>query len=435
MLGSEALTKIQAIILIAIIVVAVAGGAAAYFLLGGDEESLETIKIGVCADIDVGGGKAVLQGAILAAEQVNAQGGVLGRNVSIVTQDDDSLSQGSQENAHNALTKLITVDEADFIISSGVIAFVGVYQEIIAEYQKILFYFGGSNADVWTQKVLDNYERYKYYFYCMQNETASDLLRIGTYAAMKELIGLNKVAIWASGTPTEGGLVDDDTRILTELGFEVVHTAYVSYDTVDFSSYFAKAEEAGAEIIIPWIFSGAGFSLMNEYNTRQSPTVLWGLPYSVSSPHGWEWSGGKCNYVTGAAVAVVAGYNLTSKVIPFREAYFERWDEEVSGAYTAFAYDIVRFVLPDAIQRAGTIETDAVIEALEETKIEETSLWENFAFSSSHAFLYKEDEIHMGSIHFQWQNGELVPVCPKEAREGAEATYIFPDWPGPWDEQ
>jgi hypothetical protein len=47
------------------------------------------------------------------------------------------------------------------------------------------------------------------------------------------------------------------------------------------------------------------------------------------------------------------------------------------------AYDILRFILPDAIERAGIIETDAVIEALEQTSIE-TSQARNFVFTESH---------------------------------------------------
>ena len=116
MLDSTAITKIQSMILIAVIVVAGAGGAAAYLLLREEEQSGEPIKIGVCADLDLFTGKAVWQGAVLAAEQVNAEGGVLGRNLTIVGQDDDSESGGDVVTAQNALTRLMTVDEADFII-------------------------------------------------------------------------------------------------------------------------------------------------------------------------------------------------------------------------------------------------------------------------------------------------------------------------------
>ena len=35
---------------------------------------------------------------------------------------------------------------------------------------------------------------------------------------------------------------------------------------------------------------------------------------------------------------------------------------------------------------------------------------------------------------FQWQNGEMVPVYPKKIMDEAGATYLFPDWHGPWDD-
>jgi branched-chain amino acid transport system substrate-binding protein len=432
MLNSFAITKIQAIVLVSVVVFASIGGVAIYFLLGVQEQPPENIKIGVCADIDFAGGKATLQGAILAAEQVNAEGGILGRNITIVAEDDDTLTSTDPTIGSNALTKLIIVDKADFIITSGIMSVANIYQEIVAEHKKILFHFG-DNRDSLTQKVLDNYDRYKYYFRCLANETAYRLINNQVYLAMREYTGFNKVAVWGSeigmGNPT-----DDTVAVLNELGFEVVHTAAIPSDVIDFSSYFAQAEAQGAEVIIPliWAISG-GIPLVKEYNVRQSPTVIWGLPY-VASQYGWEYSGGLCNYVTSSSAAVVAGYPLTSKVIPTREAYFERWGEPLGGAYIAFAYDVVRFILPDAIERAGTIETDAVIAALEKTEIEETSLYQDFAFDSSHDVLVRGYEDHIGSIHFQWQDGELVPIYPQKFMEEAEATYIFPDWSGPWDD-
>jgi hypothetical protein len=61
LLNSKVLTKIQAILLVAIIVAAVVAGAA-YVLSGGQEESSETIKIGILTDI-AGSGKGIWQQA------------------------------------------------------------------------------------------------------------------------------------------------------------------------------------------------------------------------------------------------------------------------------------------------------------------------------------------------------------------------------------
>ena len=78
-----ALTKIQSVALLAVIVVAGLVGVAAYVILGGQDQASETIKIGVATNLDTGY-KQIWQGAVLAAEEVNAEGGVLGRQFEIV---------------------------------------------------------------------------------------------------------------------------------------------------------------------------------------------------------------------------------------------------------------------------------------------------------------------------------------------------------------
>ena len=121
-----------------------------------------------------------------------------------------------------------------------------------------------------------------------------------------------------------------------------------------------------------------------------------------------------------------------SHVIPTREAYFERWGEEIERC-AAFGYDVVRFILPDAIEQAGRIETEAVIAALENMKIE-TSLAKKIAFTPSHdPMVIRTGEVYWVHCLFQWQNGERVPMYPKSIKEAAGASYTFPDWPGPWD--
>jgi ABC-type branched-subunit amino acid transport system substrate-binding protein len=111
-LDSKAITKVQSIILIAIIAVAAVGGAAAYVLLDGPSQSSDTIKIGVLADLDLA--TEEYNGAILAAEQINAEGGLLGRQVEVFGEDDDGGLDPTITST--AINRLITVDNVDFII-------------------------------------------------------------------------------------------------------------------------------------------------------------------------------------------------------------------------------------------------------------------------------------------------------------------------------
>jgi branched-chain amino acid transport system substrate-binding protein len=137
-----------------------------------------------------------------------------------------------------------------------------------------------------------------------------------------------------------------------------------------------------------------------------------------------------------AEYPTTAGYPFTSRTLQTRDSYMNRWGEAISiGA--AATYDAIRFILADAIERAGTIETDAVIKALEETSVE-TSNARDFVFTESHALMmgtvaHDPDAEYSIIMIFQWQDGQQVPVYPKKIMEEANATLTFPDWPGPWD--
>ncbi len=438
MLDSKAISKIQAVLLLAVILV-VASGGISYVLLSGPSQPSETIKIGFVIDLDTPGVSTLVEGIVLAAEQVNAQGGVLGRDFEVVTEDDDSGSMtGSFDVSINALNRLISVDEADFIMSFAGPGLAGIQQEIAFEH-KIILIHGGDPRDEMSQKVLDDYERYKYYFKMgtLLNRTTNCKRAVASVVACRELTGFNKVAVLMGDLGIGEAIFAPDVAGLREFGFDVVYADIMPLTTVDFTSYFAQAEAAGAEILYPIIFAN-GIPFVKEYYTRQSPMVMWGPSCTFpATSDAWELSEGKCEYVTQNVDAVALGYPVTSKTLSTLEDFEERWGDEAHTA-TVAAYDFVRFILPDAINRAGTIETEAMIAALEETDVV-TSRARRFKFTSSHdtleidPYLDNPSESYWLGISCQWQNGVRVPVFPLEIMEEAGATYKFPDWPGPWD--
>jgi ABC-type branched-subunit amino acid transport system substrate-binding protein len=429
-----ALSKIQSITLISILIIAT-GSVVAYVLLKEPKESSETVKIGVCADLDNSAGKSIYQEAVLAVEQINAEGGILGRLFEVVAEDDDSES-GNMDAAFatNAFTKLITVDKADYVIAMG--SFTTLYQELMFQHKTILF--DAYNADDQsTQNVLDDYDKYKYYFRVgISNHTTisegvtEDVVTIGEYT------GFNKVAIVSYDMGLAGSdWLSDIVATLRDAKMDVVYTGIIPLTAVDFSSYFAQAEAAGTEIMhCPNILPQSGVPFVKEYHDRQSPMVVMGSITAAARNDFWEITEGKCEYVSYFAYSTGVGYPFTNKTLAFAEAYRDRWGEIGTGA----VYDVVRYILPDAIKRAGTFETDAVIAALETVDVE-TSLARHFIFTSSHDIMsgkrgydeHPEDYFFVGM--FQWQNGVQVPVLPKEIMEEAGATYLVPDWPGPWD--
>jgi branched-chain amino acid transport system substrate-binding protein len=432
---SRALSRMQSIILVGLVLIAVVVGSFIYLFWNRTAPSTETIKIGLCGDLDNVFGKAAFQGAILAAEQVNAEGGVLGRTFEIITEDDDSETPPHDVSfAINALTRLITVKKADFILSS--VGLPLVFQDICADQNIILF--SQMMGDELTQRVADDYDRYKGFFRTgIGNVTSAINGWADSIFTLRDYTGFNKVAILAQAVPVFEAMASGVTDILLDNDFDVVYSATFPIGTIDFTSYYVGVESSGAEILAPAIVGGDCISFVKEYHDRHSPFVVWGSVGLAQNDDFWDVTDGGCESVSFVGYPIVSGYPLTSKTVPTREAYIDRWGEVPSQGATS-AYDLVRFILPDAIRRAGSIEYEAMIEALEKTDVE-TSLARRFVFTSDHDIMVgaagpnRSGEDYLLVCLFQWQDREQVLVYPKELMEEAGVNLTFPDWPGPWD--
>jgi len=434
-LDYKALTKMQSAILIAIILVATVGGGTAYVLWINNQPSAEDIKIGICADLDMENGKDIWRGATLATEQVNAEGGVMGRNLTIVAEDDDSRTPPYDISvASNALMRLVTVDKADYILTGTTLHSL-VYQDICSEHKKISFSVGTISVEL-TQRVLDDYNKYKYTFRTWGPNATSIAPGISeSILALRDYTGFSKVAILTADTTSQKALASELNASLSKNDFNIVYQALYPDSTTDFASYFAAIEASGAETLIPYIVGQKAISFVKEWYDRQSPFVVWGAMPMAQESDFWNLTEGKCEYTSFSGTPAVTGYPLTTNTVPTRDAYMQRWGENPSDSAVA-AYDTVRFILPDAIKRAGTNETEAVIHALEETYIE-TSMAHRFVFTSSHDVMVgaapnRPGEYYVLVCTFQWQNSAQVPVHPKEIMEEAEATYKYPPWEGAW---
>ena len=263
-------------------------------------QSDENIRIGVCGDLDNVYGKSTLQGAVLAAEQINAQGGILGRNITIVAEDDDSETPPNDiAVATNALTKLITVDKADYIISPA--ASGQFYQDICSQHQKILFCLA-SLSDNDTQRVLDNYGKYKYFFRPAGNASSAFIGQCDSLQTLRNYTGFTKIALLVEDitffTQWSAGL----KKLLPTYGFEVVYYNTFPPGTSDFTSYYAAIEASGAQILNPLTASQSCYPLVKEYCDRQSPFVMWGFIGSAGLANFWGLTDGKCEYVSFVSV-------------------------------------------------------------------------------------------------------------------------------------
>jgi len=138
----------------------------------------------------------------------------------------------------------------------------------------------------------------------------------------------------------------------------------------------------------------------------------------AEQPGFWDATEGKGEYCLANVVnAGNAPCNATPWTMKFVEAYKKRWNIEPEGYGTSSSY-MVPYVLKDAIERAGSMKTDAVIKALEETNM--MGVYGRIRFDTkSHQVIPSVDpeEGAVGTI-FQWQAGKRVVVFPKKIAMG-----------------
>jgi branched-chain amino acid transport system substrate-binding protein len=146
---------------------------------------------------------------------------------------------------------------------------------------------------------------------------------------------------------------------------------------------------------------------------------------AAEQPGFWDASDGSAEYTV---VDLINGGNAPGKINPwherFVEAYEERWGLEPEGYGTSSSYMAV-YSIKDAVERAGTLDPDAVVAALETIDLE--GVYGRVRFDPrSHQIIPSEDpaEGAVGSV-FQWQDGKRVVFWPDAAATGS---LELPPW-------
>src|SRR6204780_5105424 len=313
-------------------------------------EDQEPIRIGVIAEAQAVAGSSIPQAAQIAADEINAKGGVDGRKIELVSYDDHS----SSAEAVRAFQRAVNEDHVNAVIGSY-ISEVVLALEPWAGRLKTVFITPGAASDVITQNIAKDYDHNKYTFHGYLTsgalaglvcDAAKDMLVDGL--KMKTAVIVSEDAAWT--TPLDTGYEE----CLPKIGLKVLDHIRFSPDTTDFTPIFNKVEGQKPDVIITGI-SHVGTQPTVQWKSQEVPIPMFGLSSQASNSTFWQDTNGATegvifNAVSGPGVAV------TPKTLPFVEAYRKKNGNEPSYAgYTS--YDDV-YMIADAIHRAGSTEGD-----------------------------------------------------------------------------
>jgi branched-chain amino acid transport system substrate-binding protein len=386
------------------------GGAVLGMGVAASALAADPIKIGVIAEAQAIAGASIPQAAQMAADEINAAGGVNGQKIEIVTYDDKS----SSTDAVRAFQRAVSEDKVNAVIASYISEVVLALEPWAARLKTPMITPGAASNEI-SKNVHADYEHNKYTFHGYLTsaalaqevcDAAKDLLV--SARKMKTAVVMSEDAAWTK--PLDEGYLE----CLPKVGLQVLDHIRFSPDTTDFTPIYNKIEGAKPDVIITGI-SHVGVQPTVQWKSQQVPEPMLGISSQASNSTFWKDTNGATEGVLYQAVSS-PDVAVTAKTIPFAENFKKRYGNYPSYCgYTA--YDEVYYIV-DAIKRAGSTDPDKLVAALEKTdwigtvgRVQFYGKDEPF----THSLRYGTD---LSGLILQWQNGKQVTVWPSNLATG-----------------
>jgi branched-chain amino acid transport system substrate-binding protein len=362
----------------------------------------------------------------LAIEEINAKGGVsLGkekRPFKVEVIDTRDLEPGvPTSDALLVVEKLILEKNADFIVGGPVRSEAALAaMDLLSKYKKVSILTTGVLTPAYHKRVEAEYEKFKY---CFRISGEVGWMVTGEFLPclmdIKAKYGLNKLFIMIQDVAHARGGGDLVAKLASEKGWEVLGKEIYPTGTTDYSVGLMKAKKENAQVILIWMDMPESSILLKQWYDMKVPALPFGTIISAAEEPGfWKATEGKGEY---ALASVVNAGNSPSKATPwtmkFVEAYTKKWKVEPEGYGTSSSYMAV-YVLKDAIERAGSLDPNAIIAALEKTDM--MGVYGKIKFNpKNHQVIPSVDpnEGAVGTI-FQWQAGKRIVVFPPKIAMG-----------------
>jgi branched-chain amino acid transport system substrate-binding protein len=371
----------------------------------------DTIKIGVIAEAQAVAGSSIPQAAQLAADEINAAGGVDGKKIEIVSYDNHSSAAESVR----AFQRAVSEDHVNAVIASYISEVVLALEPWTGRLKTVMV-TPGAASDVITQNIAKDYDNLKYTFHGYLTSTsiadsvcapAKDLLVNQLH--MKTAVVMSEDAAWT--TPLDAEYL----KCLPEIGLKVLDHIRVSPDTTDFTPIFNKIEGEKPDVMITGI-SHVGVQPTVQWKQQEVPIPMFGISSQATNSSFWNDTNGAVEGVLYQAVSG-PGVAVTPKTLPFVNAFKAKYGNFPSYCgYTA--YDEV-YYLADAFKRAGSTDSDKLVDALEKTDYVGTIGRIQFKGKDSpnpHALKVGPDTIT--GLMLQWQDGKQVNLWPSKVASG-----------------
>jgi len=404
----------------------------------------QEIKIGVIGPMQFVQGQGHWNGATMAAEEINAKGGIQVGNKKMKIQliKADSNEFINITDATNAMERLITRDKVDFIVGGFRTEAVLPMQDIAMEAKKIFIGVGAATDELCT-RVAKDYNTYKYWFRGSPFNSSflvrTSFIHLATVGAiLKQSLNIPKikVAIVAEKAMWADPMIPAAEANIPKMGMEVVGVWRPSDKATDVTAELSAIQRSEAHIIFTIFSASVGITFARQAGELKIPAMQVGINVEAQKDGFWQATQKMGNYVfTMNTYARGVEYNELTK--PYVDTYVKRFGEVPT--YTADTYAAIIYTLAPAIEKTGTLDSDKIVAFMENDVHKAPSGVVAYLKDAEGRHLH---ELRWGpgyltSLGVQWQDGELKGIWPnkwKATPEAPEITYngLVPVKIPPW---
>lgn len=390
----------------------------------------EYINIGLVAPLSGGAsdvGNDMKQAAVLAVEEINADGGVYveeyGEKISLKLVEGDT--QTSPTEGVTAVERLIT-NENVVVLVGGFSSGVTLANQVPAAGKVPYIITGASSSQVTRRTEIDT----SYFFhYCSTTDDYSQPILQFFVDELKPMVAADrdlKLALIYRDDAYGKGVIESSLAYIEDNSLPIELVAQEKYptDETDFHAYLTKIAEAKPDAVYTVGFVKDTSSVYIQGQRDVGLNTVYMAVECNEDPAFYELLGewGDGQLLESKFAPYAADY--TELMGPYKEAYLAKWGE-MPGMMGADTYDGI-YLAASAIERAGTLDRTQVRDAIKQTnEAEMLILMEggNIAFDEYNEISPK---IFIEQMFWDEETEELRPVIilPDALKE---QDFVLPD--------
>jgi branched-chain amino acid transport system substrate-binding protein len=282
-------------------------------------------------------------GALLAIDEINAAGGLLGKKLALISEDDE----GDSAKSVNAFTKLTTRDKVSYILGSSTSGATMGMTALAQQNKVILISPSATNIDVTRAG--------DYIFRACFIDPFQGI--VGADFAYDTLESRRAAVLYDAGADYNTGLASEFKKEFITIGGEIVADEAYQTGDVDFNAQITRIKAADPDVVY----------LPNYYNdvTLQAKQLrAQGITCALVGGDGWD------SLIDNAGDEVLNGFwsagfaadTTDPKGVAFVEAFQMQFNRPASQ-FAALGYDSM-MIVAEGIKAAGTFDTAAVKDAM-----------------------------------------------------------------------